>query len=327
MGHSPGSPALSSPLVARHRLPRNHRLVAHSGSRLDQVVLRPAAALRRPIPPNCLCPHCPGPKPATVSLQKRITTETQSGEAAKELTTETPRHREEADQADSSWGEKTFELSSAEKKRNRKRKTMKPRLLLTRRSRGNETYFFSAEPTLEVRVSLRRLLRGILSGFLGLAFASQSAPAAEPPADLVVFNGKIVTMNPRSSIVQAVAIRDGRFVAVGGNTEVKKWIGDRTRVIDARRKTVVPGLIETHVHALGVARTEAVQPFVQLSSIAEIQQWVREQARTNPKAEWIQIPRIDLTRLREGRLPTRPELDAAVAEHPVVFNWQYGSRQ
>src|SRR5687768_10790806 len=116
MGHSPGSPALSSPLVARHRLPRNHRLVAHSGSRLDQVVLRPAAALRRPIPPNCLCPHCPGPKPATVSLQKRITTETQSGEAAKNLTTETPRHREEADEADSSWGEKTFELSSTEKK-------------------------------------------------------------------------------------------------------------------------------------------------------------------------------------------------------------------
>ena len=162
-----------------------------------------------------------------------------------------------------------------------------------------------------------------LSAFL----VGQIVQGAEPPADLVVLNGKIVTVNPQSSIVEAAAVREGRFVAVGANSKVKKLVGDRTRVIDARGKTVVPGLIETHVHAIGVARDEAVQPFVQLSSIAEIQQWVRQQAQSTPKDEWIQIPRIDLTRLREGRLPTRSELDAATAEHPVVFNWQYGSRQ
>src|SRR5213594_340819 len=162
-----------------------------------------------------------------------------------------------------------------------------------------------------------------LSAFL----VGQIVQGAEPPADLVVLNGKIVTVNPHSSIVEAAAVREGRFVAVGANSKVKKLVGDQTRVIDARGKTVVPGLIETHVHAIGVARDEAVQPFVQLSSIAEIQQWVRQQAQTTPKDEWVQIPRIDLTRLREGRLPTRSELDAATAEHPVVFNWQYGSRQ
>jgi len=162
-----------------------------------------------------------------------------------------------------------------------------------------------------------------LSAFL----VGQIVQGAEQPADLVVLNGKIVTVNPHSSIVEAAAVREGRFVAVGANSKVKKLVGDRTRVIDARGKTVVPGLIETHVHAIGVARDEAVQPFVQLSSIAEIQQWVRQQAQSTPKDEWIQIPRIDLTRLREGRLPTRSELDAATAEHPVVFNWQYGSRQ
>ena len=162
---------------------------------------------------------------------------------------------------------------------------------------------------------------------LSLVFAGPMMRAAEPPADLVVLNGKIVTVNPRFSIVEAAAIRDGRFVAVGANAKVKKLIGDRTQMIDARRRTVVPGLIESHVHAIGVAQDEAVQPFVQLSSIAEIQQWIRQQAQTKPQDEWIQIPRIDLTRLREGRLPTRPELDAATAEHPVVFNWQYGSRQ
>src|SRR6266571_4044030 len=89
----------------------------------------------------------------------------------------------------------------------------------------------------------------------------------------------------------------------------------------------MPAFAGKKKHAIGVARDEAVQPFVQLSSIAEIQQWVRQQAQSTPQDEWIQIPRIDLTRLREGRLPTRSELDAATAEHPVVFNWQYGSRQ
>ena len=160
-----------------------------------------------------------------------------------------------------------------------------------------------------------------------LVLVSQIVRGAESPADLVVLNGKIVTVDARSSIVEAAAVRDGRFVAVGANAEVKKLLGDRTRVIDARGKTVVPGLIESHVHAIGVARGEAVQAFIQLGSIAEIQQWVRQQIQTTPADEWIQIPRIDLTRLREGRLPTRAELDAAAAEHPVVFNWQYGSRQ
>src|SRR5262245_20705277 len=80
--------------------------------------------------------------------------------------------------------------------------------------------------------------------------------AAEPAADLVMLNGKIVTVDPRFSIVEAAAIRDGRFVAVGANAKVKKLIGNGTRVIDARRRTVVPGLIESHVHAIGVAQDE-----------------------------------------------------------------------
>src|SRR5262249_25791171 len=126
---------------------------------------------------------------------------------------------------------------------------------------------------------------------------------------------------------EAVAIRDGLFVLVGPNAEVRKLVGDKTRVIDAQGKTVVPGLIESHVHATGVARAEAVQPFVQLGSIAEIQEWVRQKAAATTDGTWIQLPRADLTRIRERRLPTREELDAASTKHPVVFNWQYASHQ
>jgi predicted amidohydrolase YtcJ len=149
---------------------------------------------------------------------------------------------------------------------------------------------------------------------------------AEQPADLVVLHGKVLTVDARFSTASAVAIRDGIFVVVGSDAEATTLVGPKTRVLDARGKTVIPGLIESHVHATGVARAEAQQPFVQLGSIAEIQEWIRKKAAAAPAAEWIQLPRIDLTRLREHRLPTRAELNVAT-DRPVVFNWQYAARQ
>src|SRR5262245_50366802 len=168
----------------------------------------------------------------------------------------------------------------------------------------------------------------LASLIIGIAVAfSFSASAADPPADVVVLNGKVLTCDAGSKVAEGVAIRDGVFVLVGSTADAKKLIGDRTKVIDANGKTVLPGLIESHIHATGAARGEAVQPFVQLGSIAEIQDWVRKRAQTVGPGEWIQIPRADVTRLKELRQPTRAELDAASSDHPVVFNWQYASRQ
>jgi predicted amidohydrolase YtcJ len=172
---------------------------------------------------------------------------------------------------------------------------------------------------------LLRTLRGLLAALL---FASVSTSGeAEPPADLVLRNGKILTVDLKFSTAEALAIRDGVFVRVGTSADVRKLIGAKTRVIDAQGRTVVPGLIETHVHALGAARGEAVQPFVQLGSIGDIQEWVRKRAEPLPAGTWIQAPRVDVTRIRERRLPTRAELDAVAPRHPVVFTWQYANRQ
>ncbi len=161
-----------------------------------------------------------------------------------------------------------------------------------------------------------------VAALLGAAATTTRGAGAERPAELVVLNGKVLTVDARFSTAEALAIRDGVFVAVGDNASIKALVGDATRVIDARGRTVIPGLIESHVHATGVARGEAQQPFVQLGSIAEIQDWVRRKAETTPRDEWIRLPRADLTRLRERRLPTRAELDAAAPDRPVVFNWQ-----
>ncbi|MDZ4685829.1 MAG: neutral/alkaline non-lysosomal ceramidase N-terminal domain-containing protein, partial [Planctomycetaceae bacterium] len=159
------------------------------------------------------------------------------------------------------------------------------------------------------------------------AGTSLTAFAAEPAADLVVLNGSILTVDASFRTTSAVAIKDGVFVAVGSDAAVRSRIGSNTRVIDARGQTVIPGLIESHVHATGAARGEALQPFVQLHSIAEIQEWVRQKVRGSAPQSWIQLPRVDATRIRERRIPTSAELTFAAPDNPAVFTWQYANRQ
>ena len=146
---------------------------------------------------------------------------------------------------------------------------------------------------------------------------------AAEPADLVVLNAKILTVDDRFREAQALAVRDGRFVAVGSTDEVRARIGDATRVIDGGGRTVIPGLIDSHVHALGVAAAEASQPFQNLRSIGELQDWIRATARRVPPETWIWTPRVYPPRLRERRYPTRQELDEAAPHHPVAVDGAY----
>jgi len=150
--------------------------------------------------------------------------------------------------------------------------------------------------------------------------ATERQPA---PADLALINGRILTVDDRFSVATALAIRDGRFVAVGSNEDVRPYIGGSTRVLDARGRTVLPGLIDTHVHALDVAAAEAIQPFRNLRTIGELQDWIRAEVQRRPSGAWIWTPRVYPPRLRERRFPTRTELDAVAPNHPVVVDSAY----
>lgn len=142
-------------------------------------------------------------------------------------------------------------------------------------------------------------------------------------ADTVVLNAKIVTVDAASSTAEAVAIRDGRFTVVGRNEQVRPLIGPRTKVIDAGGRTVIPGLIDSHVHATSVAAGESIQRFESLTSVGAIQRWLRDQTSRLPEGTWIWCPRLYPTRLEERRFPTRAELDAAAPRHPVVVDGAY----
>lgn len=139
-------------------------------------------------------------------------------------------------------------------------------------------------------------------------------------ADVVLYNGKIVTVDKPGTIAEALAVTSGKIMAVGTTAEIQKLAGDKTKTIDLQGKMVIPGIIETHCHAIGVARSELEQPYQELASIAEVQAWLRRRAKEVPPGRWIRVPRTDITRLKERRHPTPAELDAACETHPVVLN-------
>jgi predicted amidohydrolase YtcJ len=159
-----------------------------------------------------------------------------------------------------------------------------------------------------------------------LLSAAPPPTGQQPPVDLVVVNAKVLTVDANDTQAEAVAIRGNTFAAVGTNAAIRKMAGPGTRVIDAGGRTVVPGLIESHVHATGAARGEVSQPFVQLHSIDEIKDWVRARAREAGPGGWVRLPRVDVTRIRDGRLPNKADLDEAAPANPAVYTWQYANR-
>jgi predicted amidohydrolase YtcJ len=125
-------------------------------------------------------------------------------------------------------------------------------------------------------------------GVLALsARAVSTAPQATTPADLVVTNGKVVTVEDGAPEAQAVAAAGGKIVAVGSNADVKKYIGPKTEVIDARGQLVIPGFIEGHGHFSGVGNAALNLNLMNTKSWDEIVAMVAERVKTAKPGEWI----------------------------------------
>ena len=142
-------------------------------------------------------------------------------------------------------------------------------------------------------------------------------------ADLILHNGKIVTVDPGFSVKQAVAVKNGRITAVGDDQAILGTErGPRTKVMNLGGRMVLPGLTDSHLHPYEAGLSELRGPIPRLDSFAAIQEFIREQAAIRPKGEWIIVPRTFPTRLRELAMPTREVLDVAT-EHPVMFDASY----
>ena len=141
-------------------------------------------------------------------------------------------------------------------------------------------------------------------------------------ADLILHNGKIVTVDANFSVRQAVAVQGDRIVAVGDDKAILAGRGPNTRVIDLGGRTVLPGLFDSHVHALEAGLSEFRGPLPRFDSYPAVQSYLREQARHTPKGGWIVVPRTFPTRMEELRMPTREVLDV-IQDHPVMFDASY----
>lgn len=167
-----------------------------------------------------------------------------------------------------------------------------------------------------MKASVLALLTAVLT-----AIPSFSTNVAEDdPADLIVYHAKVVTVDAKFSVAEAVAVKGGRIVAVGTDDEVLRRKGPNTKSIDAGGKTVLPGLYDSHTHPSGAATSEAGEPLPNLKSIPEVQAYIKKKAAELPAGQWIVIRYAFPTRLKEARFPTKAELDEFAPSHPVLYH-------
>ena len=142
-------------------------------------------------------------------------------------------------------------------------------------------------------------------------------------AELVLMNGKIVTVDEKFSIKEAVAVKEGKIFAVGGDGEMRRWTGPRTRVFNLNGRTVIPGLIDSHIHATADCLTwDAVLHWEFTRSLADGLKQIAAQARTTPAGGWIVVGGGWVpTQFAERRFPTRADLDAVAPNHAVYLQY------
>ena len=153
------------------------------------------------------------------------------------------------------------------------------------------------------------------------------ADAWAQAADTVLVNGKIVTVDNESSIREALAVRDGTIVAVGRTADIKRLVGPKTRTIDLQGRTVIPGLIDSHMHATRAALSFATEVnWIGARSLAEGFERLHEASLKAKPGAWLIVvtPQATLDAFKEHRRPTQAELVAAAPNHPVYVQLGYG---
>lgn len=138
-------------------------------------------------------------------------------------------------------------------------------------------------------------------------------------ADLALINANIRTMNPRQPVAKAVAITKNKILKVGTNQEINPLIGKKTRVIDLKGKTVLPGLIDTHVHVVDFGRCLLWLDLTSAKSIGELQSLLKEKAKKTSAGKWIVGRGWNQNRFKEKRMPNTADLDAASLDNPVIL--------
>jgi len=162
---------------------------------------------------------------------------------------------------------------------------------------------------------------------VALPLAAQNFPprpqVPDARADLLLYNAKFITMDPERPVAEAVTVSGDRIRAVGTTQQVGRTIGPATRQIDLGGRTVLPGLIDSHVHPISAALAELDDEIPVMRSFAELEAHVAEQLAATDGLVF--VPKVYSTRLAERRYPTRQEIDAWSGSRPVMLDNGYAS--
>ena len=159
-----------------------------------------------------------------------------------------------------------------------------------------------------------------------LYIAILAAAAWAQSADTILVNGKILSADARFSTYAAGAVRDGRIVALGTDADIRKLADKDTRVIDLKGRTVIPGLIDSHMHAIRAALSFATEVnWIGVRSLKEALGRITEVSRTMKPGSWLIVAGgWDVNQFQEKRRPTQAELIAAAPNNPVYVQLAYG---
>lgn len=157
--------------------------------------------------------------------------------------------------------------------------------------------------------------------FLSLACATAmvAAQTASPPADVILTNARIYTLNPEQKWAEAIAIRGDRIVAVGAKAQIDAYRGTATRIIDIQGRLVLPGFTDCHIHFLDGSLSLGQIQLDDAKNVEEIQGRVKEYARTHPDKPWILGRGWTYPVFAPSGLPDKKYLDQIVPDRPVYL--------
>lgn len=169
-------------------------------------------------------------------------------------------------------------------------------------------------------VSLTR--RQALAGAAGTAFLASTeifAMTAQP--DTILVNAKVTTLDRENPKADAVAIRNGKFLAVGSEQEVRAAAAPNAKVIDAKGRRLIPGLIDSHIHVIrGGLNYNMELRWEGVPSLSEAMAMLKRQAENTPPPQWVRVVGgFTEHQFAEKRLPTIEEINAAAPETPVFI--------
>jgi predicted amidohydrolase YtcJ len=163
--------------------------------------------------------------------------------------------------------------------------------------------------------------------YLVAALAAGALPAGAQSPDTALVNGKIITLDEHSTIAEALAVRDNKIAAVGRSAEVRALAGPATRIVDLGGRTVIPGLVDSHMHAIRAALFYATEVnWIGTRSIPEAMARVVAAARTARPGQWIIVAGgWTEQQFTEKRRPTQAEIVTAAPDHPVYVQLFYSA--